>query len=244
MTFARLRAGDWIALVAALGLLFAMAADWYSTDQGREARRIERLSEPEGALAGEAERLTRERAREAGEAAERNAWQADEPVDRVILGMLLATAVLALAAAFLRAAARRFEPPWTPSALAAVFAAGGAALVAYRILDEPGLDTGATVEAGAPLALVALGLVALGSAAGMRNEEAGRAFRELPPPKAEPPAGSAEQSAGSAEQSAGSAEQSAGSAEQSAGSAEPPAGSGAPPAGGRGASPARSERER
>ena len=34
MTFARLRAADWVAFLAALALLFATAADWYSTEGG------------------------------------------------------------------------------------------------------------------------------------------------------------------------------------------------------------------
>ena len=41
MTFARLRPADWVVLVAALGLLLATAADWYSTESGAEARTIE-----------------------------------------------------------------------------------------------------------------------------------------------------------------------------------------------------------
>jgi hypothetical protein len=169
-------------MVAALALLFAMAADWYSTRQGEEARRIERLSDPQGALGGEVDRQVQRAAREAGEEAERNAWQEDGLVDRAILGLLLATVLLALGAGILRALGRRFEPPWTPSALTALAAVAAAAFVTYRIVQQPGLDAGTTIEAGPPLALLALGVLALACAGGLRNEEAGRPFRELPAP--------------------------------------------------------------
>jgi hypothetical protein len=190
MTFERLRLADWIALVAAIALLFTMALDWYSTPQGREARRIEQLNQPKGALGGEVAREVQREARLAGEKAERNAWQADGAIDRVILVALLLTSGLAVAAAFFRAAGRRFEPPWTPSALTALAAVFTALLVAYRIVQEPGLDVATTVESGAPLAVAVLGVLTFASASGMRAEEAGKPFREprrrepAPPPPA------------------------------------------------------------
>ena len=46
MNFSRLLRADVIAAVAALVLLFVMALDWYSADAGKEARRIEELSQP------------------------------------------------------------------------------------------------------------------------------------------------------------------------------------------------------
>jgi hypothetical protein len=183
MTFARLRTADWVAMIAALAVLLLMAADWYSTAQGNEARRQERLSR--NALPGEAgeiERSVHQQAQVAAEDEERNAWQADGTIDRVILFVLLATVVLALGAGFLRAAARRFEAPWTPSALAAAVAVTGALLVTYRIVQEPGLDDGSNVKAGAPLAVVALGAIALACARGLKHEEEGEPFRELPEP--------------------------------------------------------------
>jgi len=191
MTFERLRVADWVALVAAIALLFTMALDWYSTPQGREARRIEDLNQPRGALGGEVAREVQREARIAGEEAERNAWQADGGIDRIILIALLVTAGLAVASAFFRAAGRRFEPPWTPSGLTAVAAVLAAFLVAYRIVQEPGLDVASTVEAGAPLAAIVLGGLTLSSAFAMRAEEAGTAFREPRAPQqpvAEPPA--------------------------------------------------------
>ena len=48
MTFLRLSRWDWIAFVAALGLLLVMSADWYTTKQGEECRRIEQLQPPSG----------------------------------------------------------------------------------------------------------------------------------------------------------------------------------------------------
>jgi hypothetical protein len=41
MTFTRLRGADWVAFLAALGLLFVTAADWYSSQGGRQAREFE-----------------------------------------------------------------------------------------------------------------------------------------------------------------------------------------------------------
>ena len=43
MTFLRLNRWDWLAFVAALALLLVMSADWYTTRQGQECRRIEQL---------------------------------------------------------------------------------------------------------------------------------------------------------------------------------------------------------
>lgn len=191
MTFERLRLADWIAFAAALALLFTMALDWYSTPMGREARRIESLNQPQGALGGEISRKLQGEARLAAQKAERNAWRADAGIDRVILVALLLTAGLAAAAAFLRAAGRRFEPPWTPSALTAIAAVVAALLVAYRMVQKPGIDAATTVEIGAPLAVAALGLITLASAAGMRAEQAGTAFRE--PRRPEPAPTAAEQ---------------------------------------------------
>ena len=178
MNFQRLLRADVIAAVAALVLLFVMALDWYSTVAGQEARRIEELSQPSGAAAGQVEREVQESARFAAEGAEKNAWQASGAIDRIILLGLLATVLLAIAAAYLRAAQKRFDPPLTPSALTAVAATLTALLVAYRSFQEPGLDEATTVESGVPLALVVLGVIALSCRAAMREEERGTAWRE------------------------------------------------------------------
>ncbi len=189
MTFSRLRTADWVAMVAALALLLVMAADWYSTALGDRARRVEQNTQ--GNFSGEAGQDVREAnqdARTIAEGQERNAWQADGLIDRVILLSLLATVALALGASFLRAAGRRFEPPLTPSALAACAAGAAALLVTYRIIQEPGLDDVSTVKAGAPLAVVALGLIAFACSRGLKHEEEGKPFREPPAPKPAEPA--------------------------------------------------------
>lgn len=180
MTFARVLRADVVAMVAALVLLFVMALDWYGTNVGDEARRTEKLSEPQGALGGEVERNQQEDARLIAEREEQNVWQVEGTIDRLILVGLLATIVLAVGAAYLRAAARRFEPPLTPSTFAAVSATVTALLIAYRIIQEPGFDSATTVKAGAPLSLVVLGVIALACRAAMREEEAGTAWREAP----------------------------------------------------------------
>ena len=82
-----------------------MAMDWYSTQQGDEARRIESITEnPSGAEAGEIDRRLNEEARFVAEGQEKNAWQADALIDRILLGLMLAAIVLAVVTAITRAA--------------------------------------------------------------------------------------------------------------------------------------------
>jgi len=183
VTFARLLRADAVAMIAALALLFVMALDWYGSTIGDEARRQEELAQPEGGAGGQIERGVREDARLIGEREESNAWQLDGAIDRVILLGLLATVVLAVGAAYLRAAGRRFEPPLTPSALAAVTATVTGLLIAYRIIQEPGLDERTVVKSGAPLSLIVLAVIALACRAALAEEEAGTAWRELPSPE-------------------------------------------------------------
>ncbi|HEY1357433.1 MAG TPA: hypothetical protein VGF21_03920 [Thermoleophilaceae bacterium] len=179
MTFARLRTMDWVAMLAALALLLVMAADWYSTTLGDEARQVQQNTQGHfGGEAGQDLRDANQDAKNIAEGQERNAWQTTGLIDRVILLSLLATVALALGAGFLRAAGRSFEPPLTPSALAAVAAALSALLVTYRIIQEPGLDDATNVKAGAPLAVALLGLIAFACARGLKHEEEGRPFRE------------------------------------------------------------------
>lgn len=169
MTFARLRAADWVAFIAAIALLFVMALDWYSTVAGEEARRIEGLSDPVGALGGEVNRQVQADARVSAEAAEKNAWQVGGTIDRVILAGLLATTVLGVLTAFGRAGGRAGDGRAFPlGAVAALVASVTALLVLYRMLQEPGLDESTVVKAGAPLALVVLGVFALASAISLR----------------------------------------------------------------------------
>lgn len=174
----RLTRGDAIAAVAALALLLAMAMDWYGTKLGDEARRIEETARSEGAVAGEVGRRLREDARVVAEREERNAWQAGGAVDRVLLGSLLAAAALALGAGALRAAGRRPGRLPSPSGLAAAAGSVGAVLIAYRMLEQPGLDAEATVKAGALLGLLAVAALALGAADALRAEERGTAWKE------------------------------------------------------------------
>jgi hypothetical protein len=167
VTFSRLRAAQWAAFIAALALLFVTAVDWYSTTTGEEARRVEQLSDPQGAAAGEVEREVQEDARVTAEGAEKNAWQVDAPIDRLILVGLLLTAALAVLAAF--SAARNPESTGLLG-LAGISAAATALLVTYRIFQEPGLDVSTTVKSGPALALVVLGVIAFSSAVTLRGE--------------------------------------------------------------------------
>jgi peptidoglycan/LPS O-acetylase OafA/YrhL len=181
MTFERLRPADWVAFLAAFALLFVMAMDWWSTPYGNQARQLQHQLSGRAANGAGSQELARDRARQVAQAAEKNAWQEDAgTIDRVILLALLATVFLAVGAGYLRAAGRRFEPPWTPSGLAAIAATVSAALVAYRIVQEPGADQASTVQAGAPIAVGVLAVLALAAATAMRSEEAGTAFREVP----------------------------------------------------------------
>lgn len=179
MTFARLRPADWVVFLAALALLFASAADWYSTKGGEQAREFER-SAP---ASGEGAELADDAAVTA-EGEERNAWQADGGIDRVILVALLGTAALAIYAAFMRAAGRRYSGAMSPAAWTGLAAAITALLMIYRIVQEPGLDSVTTVEAGAPIALAVLGVIAFACAMSIRAEEEGTEFRELEPASA------------------------------------------------------------
>src|ERR671934_1777759 len=183
MTFLRLRTADWVAFVAALALLFFMSPTWYTTKPAEANRaqqqRYQRLPPTDE---GDQAQLAKE-AGQAAKAHERNAWRPFGAIDRVLLIVMLVTVGLAVAAAFLRAAGRRFEPPWTPSAYAAVAATLGALLVTYRMVQQPGIDSITDLRVGAPLALLALGVVALASARALRNEDRGETFREIPTPK-------------------------------------------------------------
>lgn len=180
MSFARLRVADWVAFIAALALLLSTAVDWYSTQGGEEARRIQELAEPgDGATAGDAEREVEASAAAAAEGEERNAWQMSGSLDLLILAGVLATAALAVLAAFSRAAGRGYEL-LGPTVLCGLTAAGTALLVTFRMIQEPGLDEATTVQVGAPLALLMLGTIAIACAASVRAEESEGARSRLP----------------------------------------------------------------
>jgi hypothetical protein len=186
LTFARLRLADWVVFVAALALLFTTAADWYSTEKGEEARRIQEQSQPDdGGSPGQVELEIEEDARAAAEGEERNAWQADGLIDRLILIGLLATSALGVAACFWRASGRASDGLGA-FGLAGLAACITALLVLYRIIQEPGLDEATTVQAGAPLAIGVLGVVAYACATALRQDA--RPDADVDAPEARPAA--------------------------------------------------------
>jgi hypothetical protein len=81
MSFARLRAADWVGIIAAVALLFVMAVDWYSTKLGEEAGRIERNQQTPTPGSDEARGQSQEAAISA-EGHEKNAWQAEGKIHR------------------------------------------------------------------------------------------------------------------------------------------------------------------
>jgi Flp pilus assembly protein TadB len=172
LTFTRLRVADWVVFLAALVLLFTTAADWYSTKAGEEARRIEQSARPaEGQPSGQAEAEVEREAGAIAETKERNAWQEDGTIDRVILVCLLLTAGLGVLAGFWRASGREARR-LGPYGLAGLMACVTALLVLYRILQQPGFDELTTVQFGAPLALGVLGVFAFAAAASLREQSA------------------------------------------------------------------------
>ena len=165
MTFERLRPADWVVFVAALALLFTTAPDWYSTTRGEEARQIQKQAGSSDAQeSAEVERT----AAALAEAQERNAWQEDGLIDRIILIGLLATAALGVGAAFWRASGRSSDGLGL-FGLTGVAACVTALLVLYRIIQEPGVDELTTVKIGAPLALGVLGVIAFACATSVRE---------------------------------------------------------------------------
>jgi hypothetical protein len=176
MTFTRLGRGDLLAMIAALALLLVMATDWYTTKVGEQARDAQGKILPQLNRDGEPKESTRQG--EFADTQEKNAWQADALIDRVILLALLATVALALIAAWARAAERQvLIGRWSPSALASMVGLVGCALLVYRILQPPGLNAAAVVKIGAPLGLLCLGLLTIGSRVAARGE---RTRREQP----------------------------------------------------------------
>ena len=170
MRFERLARGHTVAAVAALVLLLVMAMDWYGSSTADLAHRVNDTANTSGSQAGEAGRALKEDANQVIARDEKNAWQTDALVDRVLLALLLLSVVLPLFAAAHRASGRRMEPPWTPSAFAALVAAAAALLVAYRILNEPGSDVITNVKVGAPLGLITLAAIGLGAASAFQGE--------------------------------------------------------------------------
>jgi len=176
VTFLRLSRWDFIAFLAALALLFTMSSIWWTTAQAQECRRGERLQTPPAVLRGPQSdqfgRDVRRSARNCAAKTERNAWQADGVVDRLLLAFLLVTVGAAVVAAFVRATGRRVDPPWTPSGVASVAGLTAALLLLYRILQPPGPNAGAVVEAEAYLAFILVSVVAFAARiAALRERE-------------------------------------------------------------------------
>lgn len=186
MRFERLTRGHVVAAVAALALLLVMAMDWYGSTAADEARDVAKSAQTRGAQAGEAGRALQEDADRVIARDEKNAWQEQRTFDRVLLGLLLACVFLPLFAAGHRAAGRRADPPFTPSAIAAIVAAFTALLVAYRIVNEPGNDVLTTVKLGAPLGLLCLAAIGMGSAWAFQGEADWAAMRRAATDPAEP----------------------------------------------------------
>ena len=88
-------------MVAALALLLVMAMDWYTTKLGEQARDVQHKIEPQ---VNAARPIPSESAKEGAfaDTQEKNAWQADALIDRLILIALLGAVALALVAAWAR----------------------------------------------------------------------------------------------------------------------------------------------
>jgi hypothetical protein len=171
LTFERLRLSDWVVFVAALALLFTTAPVWYTTKGGEEARRVQQEAQPaEGQATGQAEAEVQREAGQLADEAEKNAWEANGTIDRIILIGVLATAALGVFAGFWRASGRRARAIG-PYGLCGLVATITALLVLYRIVQEPGNDDLTVVKIGAPLTLGVLGVYAFAAATSLRHEE-------------------------------------------------------------------------
>ncbi len=177
MRLERLTRGHVVAAVAALALLLVMAMDWYGSVQADQARRIGSSLGTKGAESGEEGRAAKVDVDRIIARDEKNAWQTQAFVDRLLLVLLLLSVFLPLLAAALRSEGRRYEPPWTPSAIAAIVASLAALLVAYRIVQQPGPNVSTTIKIGPILALACLAGVALGAVAAFQRESDYAALR-------------------------------------------------------------------
>ena len=159
--------------LAALALvLVTTGVDWYGTRTGDEAREIEeRTEDASGAEAGEVERTVNERAGEVADRETDKAWEADGLIDRIILVLLAATIVVAVLNWFARSLGAKPTQGLGPAGLGALLATAAAILVAYRMIQEPGLDDATTVKIGPLIAIVLLAAIAIGSSSALREDE-------------------------------------------------------------------------
>ena len=185
MTFGRMYRGDAVALIAAFALLIVMPMTWYTTKVGEDLRQESGQFLPQ--VNRELVPSPSQEAAQAAAAQEKNAYRANGAVDRLLLVSLIAAAGFAIAAAFLRAAGRRFQTSVTPSALAAGAGLVACVLLAYRILEPPGLHAAAVVKAGALLALLCVGVLTIGARFGMLNEARDAKEAAASPDAAAPP---------------------------------------------------------
>ena len=131
MTFRRLTAGHAIALVSALALLLAMAPDWWTDKVGQQDRYYQHQIAPQ--INNQQEPSQSQELASDASHREKNAWQAPGAIDKLILVLLLASAGLAIAAAFIRAGGRRGPPL---SAYATIVGLIASVLIAYRIIRD------------------------------------------------------------------------------------------------------------
>jgi hypothetical protein len=185
VSYERLTKGDALAWVAGLALLFVTAIDWYSTILGNDARQVQHdVTVPGGPLGSDIPSTIKSQAAQVAQAQEKNLWQVHGGIDRLILVVLLAAVACAALAAVMRVAAHRYSGAFTPSAAAALLSGLGAALVLYRIVQQPGDNQVTTLKSGPWLAFVALGLMCVGAALSWRAERDGTAWKDEPAPAA------------------------------------------------------------
>jgi hypothetical protein len=167
------RWGHAVAGIAALALLLVtVGMDWYGTLEGDNARELEEQTEDAaGAEAAEVQRNVHERAAEVADRETDKAWEADALIDRIILVLLGATIVLAVVTWFTRSLGGRPTKGLGPAGACALLATLTAVLIAYRIIQEPGLDAATTVKAGPVVALILLAAIAIASSWTLRDDD-------------------------------------------------------------------------
>jgi hypothetical protein len=168
MDLRRLRPGEWLAGLGGVVLLVSMFLDWYGIDGYKTRTRVGQGYAGVETVWGKA-----------------NAWESFSMVDI----FLAIAAAVAVAAAVMTAVQRGAAIPTALLSLALLFAAIGAVLLVWRVLDPPG-DT--TREAGLWVGLGAFAVMLGGILASMRDESFPRAARaNVPVETLTPPEGGA-----------------------------------------------------